>query len=88
MDKKRNKEEMDTQPWYSEESLGDRPRTEEQKPTRINKLLLFVLWLGSVLMLSWLDSELVLLLSELNEDGELDCWLLLAAASIFGGGIN
>ena len=36
-------------------------------------LLLFVLLLGAAIMLSYLDSELVLLLAELEEDEELDC---------------
>ena len=36
-------------------------------------LLLFVLSLGAAIMLSYLDSEIVLLLAELEEDEELDC---------------
>ena len=40
------------------------------------------------MLLLGLDPELVLLLSELEEDGELDCWLILAVASMSGGGTN
>ena len=38
-----------------------------------NLLLLFNLLLGAVIILSEFDSELVLLLAELEEDEELDC---------------
>ena len=51
-------------------------------------LLLFVLWVGSAIILSELDSELVLLLAELEEDEELHCWLLLTVASMIGGSIT
>ena len=51
-------------------------------------LLLSVLLLDSELVLLGLDPELVLLLSEVEEDEELNFWLLLAMASSFGGGIN
>ena len=49
-------------------------------------LLLFVLWVGSAIILSEFDPELVLLLAELEEDEELDYWLLMAVASMFGWG--
>ena len=38
-----------------------------------DSLLLFILWLGAVIVLSELDSEPVLLLAELEENDELDC---------------
>ena len=38
-----------------------------------NSLLLFILWFVAAIMLSELDSELVSLLAELEEDEELDC---------------
>ena len=53
---------------------------EEEELGLVDSLLLFVLWIGSAIIISEFDPELVLLLAELEEDEQLDCWLLLSVA--------